>query len=57
MKVQKYAYFVTFTFSEEYLEQLAKETGKTKNDYNPNAVATLSVRRFLERWRKNTKYH
>lgn len=48
MKVQKYAYFTTLTFSNESLQELMKELecGET------NAVATLAVRRFLERYRK-----
>lgn len=50
LKVQKYAYFVTLTFSNESLIKLSKEIG-TK-EVNTNAAATLAVRKFLERWRK-----
>lgn len=45
------AHFVTLTFSNESLEKLCKETGLNEC----NAVATIAVRRFLERVRKNTK--
>lgn len=48
--------FVTLTFTEEYLIKLEKETGNNPNNYiRYNAVATLAVRRFLERWRKKYK--
>lgn len=43
--------FVTLTFSEESLKELEKVTG-TKE---ANKVATVAVRRFLERWRKKYK--
>ena len=43
--------FVTLTFSPEELTKLIKEC----NDIEGNAVATLAVRRFLERWRKEFK--
>ena len=52
MKVNKYAYFITLTFSNEALKELMQET---KTDTDTNAVATLAVRRFLERWRKKNK--
>lgn len=48
LKVQKYAYFVTFTFAPEQLEELCKKY-KLKES---NAVATKAVRMYLERWRK-----
>lgn len=51
LKVNKYAYFITLTFSNEELEKLCKET----DTIECNAVATLAVRRFLERWRKTYK--
>lgn len=50
LKVNKYAYFITLTFSNEELQKLCEIT---KNECN--AVATLAVRRFLERWRKKYK--
>ena len=43
--------FVTLTFSCEELEKLTKET----NLKECNAVTTIAVRRFLERWRKEHK--
>lgn len=50
LKVHKYAYFVTLTFSNESLKKLAKEIGTKEVD--TNAASTLAVRKFLERWRK-----
>lgn len=47
----KYAYFCTFTFSEESLDELEKAC----NSNNVNILATIGVRRFLERVRKRTK--
>lgn len=51
LKRNKYAYFVTLTFSNESLKELMKkmECGET------NAVACQAVRYFLERWRKKYK--
>lgn len=43
--------FVTLSFSDESLEKLCSELKTTES----NAVATLAVRRFLERWRKKYK--
>lgn len=43
--------FVTLTFSEESLNGLCEELKTTEC----NAIATLAVRRFLERWRKKHK--
>lgn len=51
IKVQKYAYFVTLTFSNEDLKKIMNETGQSEC----NGIATLAVRRFLERWRKKNK--
>lgn len=48
IKVQKYKYFVTLTFSPSSLSQLKNEVDGEKL----NAIATLAVRRFLERYRK-----
>jgi hypothetical protein len=47
--------FVTLTFSDESIKELSKEiTGVT--GYNlDNEIATLGVRRYLERWRKKYK--
>lgn len=48
--------FVTLTFSEENLIKLENEQGNTPNNYiRYNEVATLAVRRFLERWRRKFK--
>lgn len=47
--------FITLTYSNEEYKKLSEEiTGVT--DYNlDNEIATLSTRRFLERWRKKYK--
>jgi hypothetical protein len=47
--------FVTLTFSNESIKELANEI-KGLNGYNlDNEIATLATRRFLERWRKKYK--
>lgn len=51
IKVNKNCYFITLTFSEEELTKLEKEIGKNK----ANAIATIAVRRFNERYRKKYK--
>lgn len=51
LKVQKHAYFVTLTFAPKELEKLCNEHNCTES----NAIATIAVRRFLERWRKQHK--
>lgn len=43
--------FVTLTFSEESITELTKAAKTTE----ANQIATLAVRRFLERWRKKHK--
>lgn len=48
IKVQKHAYFVTLTFSNESLIELAN----ARNTLECNATAGKGVRRFLERYRK-----
>lgn len=53
LKITNYAYFVTLTFSNESLEELAKELECKEPD--TNGVATIAVRRFLERWRYKYK--
>lgn len=46
--------FVTLTFSNESIKELGKETSLT--GYNrDNEIATIGMRRFLERWRKKYK--
>lgn len=51
LKANTHAYFVTLTFSVEALSKLCEETQVTES----NAIATIAVRRFLERWRKKYK--
>lgn len=51
IKVSEKPHYVTLTFSNHDLEKLCKETGLKET----NAVATIAVRRFLERWRKKYK--
>lgn len=47
--------FVTFTFSNESIKELAKDI-KGLEGYNlDNEIAKIAVRRFLERWRKKYK--
>lgn len=53
LKVQQNAYFVTLTFSNESLIEIANRLGTKEPD--TNAAATYAVRHFLERWRKNNK--
>ena len=48
LKVQKYAYYVTFTFSPESLQNLMQESELKEC----NAIAGIAIRRYLERWRK-----
>lgn len=48
MKVQKHAYFITLTFSNESLKELTKKYKTTEC----NGIAVAAVRLFLERWRK-----
>ena len=54
IKKTKNARFVTLTFTNEYLEVLEKELDVKTKDIKilENEIATLAVRRFLERWRK-----
>lgn len=48
--------FVTLTFSEEALECLSKDVEiKNMDSIIENEIATLAIRRFLERWRKKHK--
>ncbi len=44
-------YFVTATFSEEELKKLCEEKGQQESNY----IATIAVRRWLERYRKKNK--
>lgn len=49
--------FITLTFSTESLQQLAAEVRNKEATgyYLDNEIATLAIRRFLERWRKQFK--
>lgn len=47
--------YITLTFSNESIKELAKERQKLKGYALDNAIATLAVRRFTERWRKEFK--
>lgn len=50
------AIFVTLTLSNESYENLNQEIADYASGYiRDNLIATLAVRRFLERWRKQTK--
>lgn len=51
LKVNKYGYFITFTFRDEELNRISTEI-KSKD---VNDIATYAVRHFLERWRKTKK--
>ena len=53
LKVHKNAKFLTFTFSDEHLEELDKEQFDDLKGYErDNEILSLAVRRFTERWRK-----
>ncbi|AXH74117.1 MAG: replication initiator protein [Microviridae sp.] len=47
--------FVTLTFSNESIQQLSKEIEGIDGYERDNELATIAVRRFLERWRKKYK--
>lgn len=54
LKTDQIAQFVTLTFNTEALEDLSQEI--TADGYSmDNAIATIAIRRFLERWRKKYK--
>lgn len=53
LRVNKNAKFVTFTFSDESLQELDNDIKGEIEGYNrDNEILSLGVRRFLERWRK-----
>lgn len=55
LKVNKYMMFVTLTFNEKALNELSNEVEiKSMNKDLDNELATLAVRRWLERIRKKT---
>jgi hypothetical protein len=47
--------FVTLTFSNKSIKELAKEINGVQGYNLDNEIATLATRRFLERWRKKYK--
>jgi protein required for attachment to host cells len=47
--------FVTLSFSNEALNELEKEVKELTGYERDNEVATIAVRRYLERWRKKYK--
>lgn len=56
IKTNKNGHFITLTFSNESITELSKEIPKELEGYDiDNAIATLAMRRFLERWRKEYK--
>lgn len=56
IKENKNGKFVTLTFSNEGLKEVDELVDKNIIGYSrDNAVATIAVRRFLERWRKEHK--
>lgn len=59
IKEHKNARFITLTYSNEEYTKLKEEIQQKNKDVKgytlDNAIATLSVRRFLERWRKKHK--
>lgn len=58
LKKHKNGKFITLTFSNEKLAELAKECQEktqAKGYDLDNEIATLAIRRFLERWRKEYK--
>lgn len=56
IKETKNGKFITLTFSNESILKLKKDIIESNSYYiESNQIATLAVRRFLERWRKNFK--
>jgi hypothetical protein len=57
LRVNKNAYFVTYTFSNEALHKLESEIDKSILGYDrDNEVCRLAIRRYTERWRKKYKH-
>lgn len=54
VKYRKNAIFVTLTFSNESIKELIKDC-KSEGYDRDNEIASIAVRRFLERWRKKHK--
>nr|QJB21307.1 MAG: replication initiator protein [Microvirus sp.] len=56
IKTDRTGKFITFTFSEEAIHELENDIEiKNLNTIIDNEIASLAVRRFLERWRKKYK--
>ncbi|AXH75540.1 MAG: putative replication initiation protein [Microviridae sp.] len=61
IKTDKTGKFVTLTFSNESIRHITQEIAKENDGIIPegyimdNEIATMAVRRFLERWRKKHK--
>jgi len=56
VKVNTNGKFITLTFSNQSYKELYKECSEKYSGYQlDNEIATLGVRRFLERWRKKYK--
>lgn len=56
IKHSKNGKFVTLTFSNESIKELANDLNSELDGYDrDNEIATIAVRRFLERWRKKHK--
>lgn len=56
LRINKNAYFVTYTFSNEELHKLENEIDKNILGYDrDNEVCRLAIRRYTERWRKKYK--
>lgn len=55
IRVNKNGKFVTMTFSDEVLVNLSKDINGLTGYELENEIATLAIRRYLERWRKKHK--
>lgn len=55
IRTNKTGQFVTLTFSDEAIKELSEEMHGLEGYALDNEIATLAVRRFLERWRKKYK--
>lgn len=55
VKHEKNGLFVTLTFSNESIKEISKDIKGLEGYELDNEIATKGTRRFLERWRKETK--
>lgn len=55
IKTHRNGHFVTLTYSNESINALVKEIKGLEGYELDNEIATLGIRRFLERWRKKYK--